>query len=178
MIVLRCTQRLLRAKIKPVVEPPAPTAALDEWYANVVSLPFRGRTLMAFVHSGTLLSVLAPGRVLGTTVPVFQQRLPPLLSRLDLPQPWVDAQAAALSTVCFARTASRSVLGSMNEIAEQIHAEAEWARSFDRLDLDQLEDRLAGVIFGTLGYQCPRDVLDKLARTAMREHPAGPANDL
>lgn len=66
----------------------------------------------------------------------------------------------------------------MNDIAEHIHAEAEWARSFDRLDLDQLEDRLAGVIFGALGYQCPRDVLDELARTGVKEHPAGPANDL
>lgn len=72
MIVLRCTQRLLRvSKIVPGVEPPASTAALGEWYVNVVALPFRGRTLVAFVHSGTLLSVLAPGRVLGTTVPAW-----------------------------------------------------------------------------------------------------------
>jgi hypothetical protein len=136
--------------VEPVPEPPAPTAALGEWYANAIALPFRGRSLVVFVQGTALLSVVAPGRVLGTTVPVFMQRLPLLLRRLELPQPWIESQAAALTSLCFARTASRSVLGSMNDIAEQIRAEAEWARSFDRLDLDRLEERLAGVIFGAL----------------------------
>lgn len=165
MIVLRCTQRLLKASgIKPVEEPPAPTAPLGEWYANIVSLPFRGRSLVVFVHGGTLLSVVAPGRVLGTTVPTFRRRLPNLLQRLDLPQPWVDAHTAALSEVCFARTASRSVLGSMNDIAVQIWVDAESVRSFDQLDLDRLESRLAGVIFGALAYRCPIDALAELVQ--------------
>lgn len=160
MVLLRCTRRLLRASgIEPVPEPPAPTAALGEWYANPVALPFRARSLVVFVHAGTLLSVVAPGRVLATTVPVFRQRLPLLLRRLELPRPWVELQSAALTSLCFARTASRSVLGSMNDIAEQIRAEAEWARSFDRLDLDRLEERLAGGLFGALSYRSPLDEL-------------------
>jgi hypothetical protein len=170
MIVLRCTQRLRKgSRAEPVAEPPVPTAVLGEWYANTISLPFRGRSLVAFVHSGTLLSVVAPGRALGTTVPVFQQRLPNLLRRFGLPQPWIEAHAAALTDICFARTASRSVLGSMNDIAQQIWAEAEWARSFDRLDLDRLEERLAGVIFGALAHRSPADALAELVRAA----PAG-----
>ena len=165
MIVLRCTQRLLRASgIKPAEEPPTPAAPLGEWYANIVSLPFRGRSLVVFVHGGTLLSVVAPGRVLGTTVPVFQRRLPNLLQRLGLPQTWVDAHAAALSEVCFARTASRSVLGSMNDIALQIWVHAESVRSFDQLDLNRLEARLAGVIFGALQYRSPIDALAALVQ--------------
>lgn len=163
--MLRCTQRLLKvSRVEAVADPPVPTVVLGEWYANTISLPFRGRSLVAFVHSGTLLSVVAPGRVLGTTVPVFQQRLPDLLRRLGLPQPWIEDHAAALTDVCFARTASRSVLGSMNDIAQQIWAEAEWTRSFERLDLDGLEERLAGVIFGALGYGSPAAVLAELVR--------------
>ncbi len=84
---------------------------------------------MVFVHDRTLLSVVAPGRVLGTTVPTFQQRLPCLLQRLNLPQAWIDEHKAALSEVCFARTASRSVLGTMNDIAWQIWSDAESVRS-------------------------------------------------
>jgi hypothetical protein len=161
VIVLRCTRRLLQAsRVEPVAEPPAPATVLDEWYANIVSLPFRGRSLEVFVNSGTLLSVVAPGRVLGTTAPVFQQRLPALLHHLDVPQSLIEA--ATLSEVCFARTASRSVLGSMNDIALQIWADAESVRSFDRLNLDWLEMRLAGVIFGALGYRRPTDVLREL----------------
>jgi len=165
MILLRCTQRLLRAsRVEPIAEPPAPTAPLGEWYANVVGLPLRGRSLVMFVHGGTLLSVVAPGRVLGTTVPTFQQRLPDLLRRLDLPPSWVERHAAAASEVCFSRTASRSVLGSMNDITPQIQSEAEMAPSFDHLDLDRLEERLARVIFGTLGYRYPTTVLAELVR--------------
>ncbi len=163
VIVLRCTKRLLQAsRVEPVAEPPAPTGVLGEWYVNVVPLPFRGRSLVVFVNSGTLLSVVAPGRVLGTTVPVFRQRLPDLLYHLDVPQSLIDA--ATLSEVCFARTASRSVLGSMNDIALQIRVDAESVRSFDRLSLDWLEMRLSGVIFGALGYRRPVDMLRELVR--------------
>ena len=168
VIVLRCTKRLLQAsRVQPMAEPPAPATVLGEWYANVVSLPFRGRSLVVFVNSGTLLSVVAPGRVLGTTVPVFQQRLPALLHHLDVPQSLVEA--VALSDVCFARTASRSVLGSMNDIALQIWVDAESVRSFDRLKLDWLEMRLAGVIFGALDYRRPADVLRDLVRNSKPE---------
>jgi hypothetical protein len=165
MIVLRCTQRLLKASgIKPVEEPPAPTAPLGEWYANIVSLPFRGRSLVVFVDGGTLLSVVAPGRVVGTTVPVFQRRLPHLLKRLDMPQAWIDEHMAGLSEVCFARTASRSVLGSMNDIARQIWGDAESVRSFDQLDLDWLEARLGEVPFGALRYRSPIGALAELVQ--------------
>ena len=164
MIVLRFTQRLLKASgIRPVEEPPAPTAPLGEWYANIVSLPFWGRSLVVFVHRGTLLSVVAPGRVLGTTVPTFRQRLSRLLQRLEMPQDWVDAHTAALSGVCFARTASRSVLGTMNDIARQVWGDAGSVRSFDQVDLDWLEARLAEVPFGALRYRSPNDALSKLA---------------
>lgn len=174
MLVLRCTRRLfLASRIDPVAEPPSPTSSLGEWYANQVSLPFRGRSLVGFVHSGSLLTVLAPGRVLRTTVPVFQKRLPSLLRRLDLPEPWIETQMSALTSVCFARTASRSVLGSMSDIAEHIRAEAEWARSYNRLDLSRLEDRLAGVIFGALSYRCPIDELGDLAAAKVRPTAAG-----
>lgn len=165
MIVLRCTQRLLKASgIKPAEEPSAPTAPLGEWYANVVSLPFRGRSLVVFVQGGTLLSVVAPGRVLRTTVPTFRQRLPRLLQRLGLPQDWVDAHTAALPEVCFARTASRSVLGTMNDIAWQIWSDAGSVRSFDQLDLDWLEARLGEVPFGALRYRSPIGALAELVQ--------------
>ncbi len=165
MIVLRCTQRLLKTSgIEPVEVPSAPTAPLGEWYANSVSLPFRGRSLVVFVHGGTLLSVVAPGRVLGTTVPAFRRRLPDLLRRLELPRAWIDAQTAALTEVCFARTASRSVLGTMNEIARQIWWDAGSVRSFDQLDLDWLEARLGEVPFGALRYRSPIGALAELAQ--------------
>jgi hypothetical protein len=125
--------------------------------------------LVVFVHGGTLLSVVAPGRVVGTTVPVFQRRLPDLLQRLDLPQAWIDEHTAALSEVCFARTVSRSVLGTMNDIAWQIWSDAGSVRSFVQLDLDWLEARLGEVPYSALRYRSPIGALAELAQgTAAR----------
>jgi len=63
--------------------------------------------------------------------------------------------------VCFARTASRSVLGSMSDIARQIWVDAESARSCDLLDLDWLEARLREVL---LRYRSPIGALAELVR--------------
>ena len=107
--------------------------------------------------------------MLGTTVPTFRQRLPRLLQRLNLPQARIDEHTAALSEVCFARTASRSVLGSMNDIARQVWGDAGSVRSFEQLDLDWLEARLGEVPFGALRYRSPIGALAEVVQgTAAR----------
>src|SRR5256885_2856364 len=98
MIVVRATQRLLKSsRVTPEIDPPPADAPLAEWFANVVSLPFPGRMVVMYTSANTLLTLVAPGRVLRTTVPVFVRRLPALLQRLNLPEPWIASQSAALS---------------------------------------------------------------------------------
>lgn len=164
MIVLRCTQRVLRGSgITPAPDPSPPTAALGEWYANALSLPFRGRSLVLFTESQTLLTVLAPGRVLRTTVPLFQERAPALLRRLRIPEPWTSKQQENMQEISFARTASRSILGFMNDIGQHIWFAAEATHSFEELDLDALEVSLAGVLHRVSGdYHRPVDLLGDL----------------
>jgi len=165
-MILRCTQRLLKGTGLPVVaDPPAPEAALGEWYANTVALPFAGRWLVMYTSARTLLTVVAPGRVIRTTLPVFQQRLPALLRRLDLSEAWVDAQARAVEEVFIARTSDRKVLGSMNEIAYHVWLVAAEERSFETLDLDGLELELSKSLSGMLRYRTPAQVTLELART-------------
>lgn len=164
MIVLRCTQRILKqSRITPTPEPPESTAALGEWYVNAVSLPFPGRSLVLYVSSQTLLTVAAPGRTLGPTLPVFRGRLPALLARLDLPAGWIEAEKKHFSEVSYAATRSRSVLGSMNNIHRLIWFRAERALSFERLDLDALELELADTPFGAMQYHFPMDQVRALA---------------
>jgi len=166
MVVLRCTQRLLRSSgITPAPDPSPPTAPLGEWYANSLSLPFRGRSLVLFTESHTLLTVLAPGRVLRTTAPIFQERAPALLRRLGVPEPWISAQQEQMQEISFARTASRSVLGFMNDIAQNIWFTAGAEHSFEALDLDALEVSLAEVLHRVSGiYHRPVDLLASLIR--------------
>lgn len=164
MVTVRATRRLLPARSNAALlasSPPLPAPGpLGTWVANVVALPYPGRSVVLFTAADTLLSVVASGRSLRTTLPVFQRRVPVLLLRLGLPGPWIQARADALAVVHVARvgaqTADRRVLGSMNDLAVHIHAMAHDAGSFDRLDFDGVEDRLARVLLSALGAS-PRD---------------------
>lgn len=172
MVAVRATRRLLpRAALLSDGPPPDP-APLGTWVANVVPLPYPGRSLVLFTATDALVSVVASGRSLRTTLPVFQRRAPVLLLRLGLPGPWIQARADDLATVHVARvgaeTPDRRVLGSMNDLAFHVDAMAHDAGSFDRLDLDGVEDRLARVLLSALGahrrdYGHPVDTARALA---------------
>ena len=110
MVLIRATRRLLKgAAISTDDDLPPDVGPLGEWYANPVSLPAPGRWLVLFTSADTLVSVVAPGRSLRTTLPVFERRLPLLLRRLGLPEPWVQARADAFGEVhVAARTMRRS----------------------------------------------------------------------
>ncbi|HYH79520.1 MAG TPA: hypothetical protein VEX86_06975 [Longimicrobium sp.] len=156
MLLLRCTQRLLDASRTIPEQAPAPAEGLlGEWYANVAPLPFPGRWAVMFTHAQTLLTVVAPGRVLRTTVPVFRERLPALLRRLEIPEAWIAEHAPLDGEVRVARTDSRRVLGSMNDLASGIWYGADEAPSFDRLDLATLERDLATTPLTFLGHASP-----------------------
>lgn len=169
MVLVRATQRLLKGGSVPIGDgPPPEVGLLGEWYANAVSLPAPGRWLVLYTSADTLVSVVAPGRSLRTTLPIFERRMPLLLRRLDLPEPWVQPRADAFGEVHVARagaqTTDRRVLGTMTDLAYQIRAEAEAAGAFERLDLDRVEDRLAEVPLSVLGYGYPARAVAELAR--------------
>ena len=176
MILLQATRRLLKGSDAlsgsdvPSVEGP-----LSTWYATTVALPYPGRSVVLFSSAETLVSVVAPGRSLRTTLPVFQQRMPRLLRRLRVPEAWVAARAADLAQVHVTRagalTSDRRVLGTMTDLRHQVRADAAAAGAFDRLDLDAVEDGLAEVpltILGTGGdsprsHGTPKEAIAALA---------------
>jgi hypothetical protein len=162
-MILRCTQKLLKASGATLSPEPAPSGdALEEWYANVVSLPFPGRSVVMFTHPGTLLTVVAPGRVLRTTVPVFHQRLPELLRRVWVPDSWIAGHAPT-PEVHLAKTANRHVLGSMTDHAYTIWYHAELVSG--QLNLDDLEMRVAETPMTCLSHSTPERALRKLMIT-------------
>lgn len=163
MIIVRATQRLLKASgTLPDPEPPPPTATLGEWFANAIPLPFRGRTLVLYVNSVTFLTVAVPGRTLGTTLPIFRQRLPKLLLRLGAPGKWIAEEFRHLDKVAIAKTNSRVVLGVMNDIAFHARWLAEDAGSWERFDLDDYERKMAGMPMSPLKYHFPNNALENL----------------
>jgi hypothetical protein len=105
--------------------------------------------------------------MLRTTVPVFQQRLPALLRRLEIPEEWIAEHASDPGEVRVARTDSHRILGSMNDLANGIWYGADEAPSFDRLDLGALERELATTPLSFLGRGSPDDAMLRLARTGV-----------
>ncbi|HEX6751227.1 MAG TPA: hypothetical protein VF092_28310 [Longimicrobium sp.] len=164
-MILRCTQRLLKGSgLQLAADPPTSDAALGEWFANVVPLPFAGRSVVMYSSANTLLTVLVPGRAVRTTLPGFRERLPRLLERLGLPPEWIREQALALEPVYYARTNDRRVLGTMNDLANGTWFWAEDAGSFDRFDLDRTELELAGTPLRMLDSSSPDIMVTQLAR--------------
>lgn len=140
-MLLRCTVRLLKligSRGGPLVD--APPGA-DDWYANVFAVERRKCVLL--VHAGTLFAVL------DTDVRVAQ------LNDLGvyLATRVVDALASEglagttlgptdPSGLRLAKTASRSVLGHMNEMAFEVEHYAARAGGLAALDVDDVNRTL------------------------------------
>jgi hypothetical protein len=164
MLVLRCTQRLLKGSGFAVeADPPAADVPLGEWYARAIPLPFRGRSVVIYTNTTTFLTVVTLGRALRTTIPSFQERLPALLHRLLLPREWVERHRGGAAEVRIARSVDRRVIGSMTNLANAIWWDADEAVSWDEWDLERLEWRLSEEIMSTTGYHYPRQLAMALA---------------
>lgn len=116
--ILRRTEKLAAALPITASLPDASDTALGDWYVN--RLVVDRQPLLLLVSSLTLLPIV----ILGRDVRTLPARLPELvrnrLHRLYLPGDWIDAEVAAMAPVAVAKTASRSVLGVMNDFAHSI----------------------------------------------------------
>ena len=154
-MVIRCTRKLL-----DLLRPAEPLADLspsdDDWYANLLWID--RRKCMLATHAGTLFSVFCPDvraaelRPFGTFVAaaveaeLHDEELPPETFG------WlVDTQLA--------RTASRQVLGFMNEMAFQIRWQAGRAGGLDRCDPRAINRGLRRTLYSKDGYAEPLDLV-------------------
>jgi len=118
MAILRCTKKLL-SELKLTPENcSTPLNDLSGWHANLIRID--RRKCILFTHDKTLFSFLVPG----LTKPDFQrirhvfgQNLFKNLVREALPQIQIELFLDDIRDVHFAKTNSRSVLGSMNDLA-------------------------------------------------------------
>lgn len=115
MFTLRCTKKLLtRMKVKPDLQPPPSTTKLGDWYADVLNMD-RERLVLC-VSERTLLPVVVPAIGAGIDLNAKLARgLRETLEALGAPKAAIDAEVNELLEVTIAKTASRVVLGSMND---------------------------------------------------------------
>jgi hypothetical protein len=129
---------------------------LGDWYANVT--PTVAGELIVFANEQTLLSVALPLEMIDALVPAFAARVYNLLRLLDVLETIALCEQAELSTVEFAKTASRSVLGSLNEISYHYQLVAERQAGDKPLRLSDVELQLSQTLHKPLDYVYPAQV--------------------
>ena len=118
MVVIRCTQKLLR-RISPT--PPASvksTAKLGDWSANLLGVGHRRFVLV--VSESTRLPLLLRAVDVRNIAANLPTALAPVLERLHVPRKAIAQELSEMREACVCATNNRSVLASLNDFARQI----------------------------------------------------------
>ena len=163
MQLIRCTQKLLKEiRVKPTeVEPES--EVIGDWHANL--LRFERRKCVLFTNSLTLYSIFIPGLKrpeFDNFDEVFRQNLFRRLRIEGFSQAQIEKVLEEHQTLYFAKTNSRSVLGSMNDLAFQIETHIEITGGLAYTDFDNLNDELNRIPMGAINYKYSIDMLKEI----------------
>lgn len=134
---------------RPVADPPMPSTALGDWYANV--LLWRPQVAL-FVNASTFMPVLVPLAPAAGVVGRFPGAMSEVFAALGIDPRFVAAEMAEMQSAALAKTASRQVLGVMNEFVYMAEHTIGTGRS-DPADLVGLSAWLANTIVGPLSRE-------------------------
>ncbi len=159
MYTLRCTAKLL-ARLGPVTEVARdePTTALGDWYATLVHAPRMQVVLL--VSERTLMPLVVPAREAHTLVERIPLATARTLAELGVPLPAIEREVQAMAGPRLGKTASRRVLGSMNDFVQMMRAHPWPPRSLTALSLE-----LAEAPCGLIGMQSPDDLTREVFAT-------------
>lgn len=153
MLGIRATQKLLPKLGSPVADPPASTTVLGDWYAKPVGVAQRRFVLLISEHSR--LAVVMPGREVAKLPQRFPEAMGMQLALLEVPKEAYEREMAECAEVVIAKTASRSLLGTLNDYAYMLHHRLS-TRSDD--DLDAAAFSLSHTPLAPLGYKYASEV--------------------
>jgi tetratricopeptide (TPR) repeat protein len=169
MVVLRCTQQLLRRlRASPQAEVPRSTTKLGDWYGTAFQVGRRRYGL--FISEHTRLPILLDAAELRHLPDALSERMGQVLTVLGVYKRAIDAERAAMAEVAFAPTRSRSLLGSLNDFGFMARAGLISRRPESLLEMSL---DLAEVPVGPLKFQNPGDAArELLGRQAPSTDPA------
>ena len=153
MLVIRATQKLLSKLGSPVVDPPPSTTVLGDWYAKPFGVAQRRFVLL--ISERSRLAVVMPGREIAKLPQRFPAAMGMQLALLGVPQAAYEREMAECSAVVVAKTASKSLLGTLNDYTYMVHH-----RLSTRLDqdLDAAAFSLSHSPLSPLGYKYASEV--------------------
>lgn len=169
MFTVRGTKNFLARVGRPVADAPSSSTVLGDWYAN--ALIWRPQVAL-FVNAATFVPVLMPLAPSSGVVDRFPMAMAEVLDALGIDPRFVEAELAEMSSVVLAKTASRQVLGVMNEFTFMAEHTISTGRS-DPADLIGLSVWLAKSIVGPIpkedGYR-PLGALQRLIVATLPDH--------
>lgn len=161
MITWRCTKKLMQyLDIKPNANLEPTSAKLGDWYANLV--PTMSGDLILFVNEKSLLTLAIPVWEAANLVPLFSLRFINLAGMIGIPPEAAAEEFFHFDRIQYGKTQSRSVLGSMNDIAFQFQVMAERGEHEGPLSLSWAEERISGMPCKPIGYKVPSDIVKEL----------------
>jgi hypothetical protein len=164
MVTLCLTQKLQKLLQIDLAEQLQPTTSrLGDWYANFV--PTYSGDLIIFVSEKTLLSVAIPIWESDRFLSLFRLRIENLLGMMGIQPTAIENELSHYDQIQFGKTRSRSVLGSMNDIAFQYQVIAEMAENKADLSLSKAEYQMSQMPCKPIGYRVPSDVVKELLVT-------------
>ncbi len=159
-MVLRCTAKVLKLLPPDALETARSSISPhdDDWYMNLLWLD--GRKCLLVTHAGTMFSAFAPDvrvsdlRSIGSfTTRLIEHELRSEGLPLD------TFGQLDLANVRIAKTASRSVLGCMNDLGRLCRFAFEEVGDLERCDIDAINRRLRRTILGPLGSTFPIELV-------------------
>lgn len=155
MVTIRCTKKLRDFLDTTLTEPLLPsTSMLGDWYANLIDTS-AGR-LVLIVNQKSLLAVVIPVMSASRLEDWFRMRVYNLLQMIGVDPRVAVAELKHYEEVQYAATASRSVLGSMNDFGAILQVWFDPGLGMEALDISEMEVRLSEVPCKPLGYDFPR----------------------
>lgn len=124
MIILRCTQKLLKRLRQPAKPPDPPMASnpLGEWYADIDFIDRKPFVLLTNVATGTCLILPGDAKNLKVLHEFAAGQLAVIFGYYDIyTEPAMqEMQAWLTGDLHFAKTADRSVLASMTQLKQRV----------------------------------------------------------
>jgi hypothetical protein len=169
-VIVRCTKKLLAVLGAGCVARPGPPPDSEDWYANL--LWFDGRKCLLLTHAATLFSVFEPD-VRAADLRVIHRLVTGLVERElrheDLPSATFGNLRSQELTL--AKTADRSVLGCMNDMAFLCEVAIAQAGGLAHCDQGELNKALHRNINSSRAYRPP---VELAAQRLVRRQSSGP----
>jgi hypothetical protein len=171
VVILHATKRAATALgAKPFREgEPAGTSRLGNWYVNLIE--WDGPDFYLFTSERSLLSVVVPADQ-ENILHEFVRRVTNLLSMIGVPNETIEVEYEHFRDMAVATTRSRSVLGSMNDIAWSVMVRLEKGPhpvSLSMLELELSEIPMSAIAKKKSDLDYPKDVAREIMGLPRRE---------